>query len=358
MNKIKINKYPQHDRMDLQIRTAASVEYDPDQYLHAYVEDPRSSEGRYVSSDLMKETFPEYAASNESRTRYNTPLHNSAAVLAAEQYSRVVSDTSHPERDQAVFLTGVSGAGKTTAIMNGGPFRNDERVIYEGQLSRSDTAIPKIQEAIDAGLVPTIVAIHTPPEVALDNTLKRFEIEGRGASIQAMARMQSELPEGLQKIHEHFGDRVNLVVIDRSNGLNNSIGLSGWEHLSKLQEGNYEQIRERLSSALEQKADENRISLSAYRQAAGLSPLDNGQSAHIEHGGRAEQLQGGGEVGRFHGEQAVTRTELSVQAQTTSLRAETGKSEQAIPTVQPANTDTSKDHSIAVDDGEYSLSVR
>jgi hypothetical protein len=242
--------------------------------------------------------------------------------------------------------------------MNGGPFRNDERVIYEGQHSRSDTAIPKIQEAIDAGLAPTIVAIHTPPEMALDNTLKRFEIEGRGASIQAMARMQSELPDGLQKIHEHFGDKVNLVVIDRSNGLNNSIGLSGWEHLSKLQEGNYEQIRERLSSVLEQKADENRISLSAYRQAAGLSPLDNSQSAHIEHGGRAEQLQAGGEVRRFHGEQAVTHTELSVQAQATSLRAETGRSEQAIPTVQPANTDTSKDHSIAVDDGEYSLSVR
>jgi hypothetical protein len=120
MRKIKINKYPQRDRQQLQERIAASVERDPEPYLQKYVQDPRSHEGRYVSSDLMKETIPEYAASNEARARYSNPLHNSAAVLADEQYSRIINDHSHPERDQAIFLTGIPGAGKTTAVLTAG----------------------------------------------------------------------------------------------------------------------------------------------------------------------------------------------------------------------------------------------
>jgi hypothetical protein len=179
MKKISLNKYSQPDRQEIQERLAASVERDPEPYLEKYVSDSRSFEGRYVCSDLMKETFPEFAASNEARARYNAPVHNSAAVLADEQYFRLVADKSRPERDQAIFITGVPGAGKTTAVMSSGEPAQDVRFVYEGQLSNPATSMPKIQEAIEAGLIPTIVAVNLPPEIALQNTTNRFETEGR-----------------------------------------------------------------------------------------------------------------------------------------------------------------------------------
>jgi len=54
--------------------------------------------------------------------------------------------------------------------------------------------------------------------------------------------------------------------------MNNSTELSGWEHPNRLQEGTYEQIKDRLQSALEQQFAENRNALDGYRQAVGLRP--------------------------------------------------------------------------------------
>lgn len=295
MKKIIRNKYPQIDRQNIQERVAMLAEGNPDAFLRKYEEDSRSQEGRYVCSDLMKEMFPEYANSAAERARYNNPVHNTAAVLADEQFSRVVKDNSTPERDQAIFVTGVPGAGKTTAINNGGEapgqIPENVRVVYEGQLANHETAIPKIQQCIDAGLTPTIIALHIKPEQALQNTLERFEQEGRGASIQAMATIQSNLPDGLQKIHETFGEQVNLVVLDRSHGLNESTELHGWENLTRLQEGNYEQLKQRLDSALQQYSNEYEYSNDAIRQANGLATSGIDQEIRHEHDTSIEQIR-------------------------------------------------------------------
>jgi predicted P-loop ATPase len=79
-------KFPQPDRAAVQEQACLAVEADPDRFLAAYRRDSRSFHGRYVNSDLMKEMFPEYKASKEHRNRYNLPVHNSAAVLAAAQF--------------------------------------------------------------------------------------------------------------------------------------------------------------------------------------------------------------------------------------------------------------------------------
>jgi hypothetical protein len=362
MRKIRINKYSQRDRQQLQERIAASVERDPEPYLQKYTQDPRSHEGRYVSSDLMKETIPEYAASNEARARYSNPLHNSAAVLAAEQYSRIVNDHSHPERDQAIFLTGIPGAGKTTAVLTGGEppgqLPNDVRVVYEGPLSNPETSIPKIREAIDAGLVPTIVAVNTLPETALQNTLNRFESEGRGASIHAMATIQSELPDALRRIHEQFGDQANLVVIDRSSGMNNSTELSGWEHPNRLQEGTYEQLKDRLQSALEQQFAENRNAFDGYRQAVGLPTIGLSEGLHNQYGQRVEQLQTAdeAEVAKLQSELLHNPEALGLPVQFTPALYQVEKFEQAaevfahLPSADPAENSQSNSNDITDDD--------
>jgi hypothetical protein len=60
------------DRAELQDRIAGAVERNAVSFLEKYVSDPRTQGGRYINSDLIKETFPEYAASAAMRNQYNS----------------------------------------------------------------------------------------------------------------------------------------------------------------------------------------------------------------------------------------------------------------------------------------------
>ena len=144
------------------------------------------------------------------------------------------------------------------------------RGVYEGQLV-DESAIAKIQEAIEAGLRPFIYVVHTTPETALDNTINRFNLIGRGASIALIAKILGDLPEGLHRIQKQFGNAVALDIFDKRDQFNVKI-LEGWEHLDILQsEGTRERIGTRLSEYLEN--IRAKLSADCYDQAAGRVPV-------------------------------------------------------------------------------------
>jgi hypothetical protein len=263
-------KFSQQDRNAVQEQVCAAVEADPDRFLVAYRLDSRSFQGRYVNSDLMKEMFPEYNVSKAHRNRYNLPVHNAAAVLAAAQFRSAITDDSVPERTNALFLTGVPGAGKTTAVLaNRDQFPQDARILYEGQLYDPVNAMPKFEAALNSGLDVEIVAIHVSSEQALANTVLRFEREGRGATIEALARIQGHLPTGLNHIYERFGHSVGFSVIDKRDMMRVD-RVRGWKALSLLEsEGNYEYIKRKLAEILETQYAAHLITAGAYQQAIG-----------------------------------------------------------------------------------------
>ena len=272
---IRRRAFSEPDRADVQERVAHAVETGGDSFLDRYARLEQSLGGRYISADLFKETFEPYSRSKESRNRYNTPVHNAAAVLASEQLRRVLAQPAEPGRESVVLLTGIPGAGKTSAVLEhaeaAGDLPRHTHAVYEGQLADRQVAIGKVQEVIDAGFKRVIVAVHARPEQALENTLQRFDEIGRGAGIEVMARVQGDLPEGLAAVHERFGEAVELRIIDRREFAEPTEWL-GWEHLSVLRsEGNHEQIKQRLTHHLERQRE--RLPEAAWRQAAGLAPL-------------------------------------------------------------------------------------
>jgi hypothetical protein len=270
---IRRRGYAEEDRAEVEEHVAQAVEANPGTFLERYRQDERSFEGRYVAADLFKETFDQYRESPEARNRYNGPVHNSAAVLSAEQFRRQLADETHPERDTAIFLTGIPGAGKTSTVLGNGSLPDDCRVLFEGQLSNHATTAEKVQQAIDAGLKPVVVVVHVRPEDALEHTFKRFNEEGRGAGIEVMSSIQGGLPDSLQQIHAKYGNAVELRVYDRRDQSKPPILLEGWDHLPVLRsEGNHEQIRERLNHALERYGAEGSITDACYRQASGAPP--------------------------------------------------------------------------------------
>lgn len=149
----------------------------------------------------------------------------------------------------------------------------------------------KIQAALDAGLKPVIIAVHVTPELALRRTFQRFEEYGRGAGINVMADIKAGLPDGLRKVHDRFGDAVQLTILDnRFPGQHKA--LHGWQHLKQLtQEENHERISQRLRAELDRHRDEGKISEACYRQANGDAPLAPSRGVDRE-GGRKDQRDG------------------------------------------------------------------
>jgi hypothetical protein len=185
----------------------------------------------------------------------------------------VIADPAR-QGDKVVFLTGIPGAGKTSSIIIEGQLPPGCKAVYEGQLAHAESAIPKIQATLDAGLKPEIAVVHTPPEKALENTFQRFNDMGRGASIHTMADIQGNFPTGLTSIRKRFGDAVSLAIIDKTDS-KNPTQRDGWEHISILQkEGSYEQIKQRLANSLEHARRAGQISDACYEQANGRVPRD------------------------------------------------------------------------------------
>ncbi|WP_051940839.1 LPD7 domain-containing protein [Stenoxybacter acetivorans] len=252
------------EQQAVQDAVIAQVEADPERFLQSYANHPDSFNGRYVCSDLMKDQFAEYNASNEARSRYVDAVHNTSAVLASAQFKRAL-ESAAPNQDKAIFLTGVQGAGKTSSVLYAGKMPDDYAVIYEGQLANPNAGISKIQAALDQGLKPHIIAVHALPENALNNTFKRFNEVGRGAPIEIMARLQGNLPNGLEQIHQQFGDKVSLMIVDKRD-IHNPQEYHGWNHINLLRsEGNHEQLKQRLETELERNRE--RIGEACYQHA-------------------------------------------------------------------------------------------
>lgn len=262
--------FDEPDRAEVQARVIAEVEADPERFIAAYVANPDSFAGRYVSADLFKETLPIYSAGREAAGRYNAAVHNTAATLSAEQFRRTLAGTG----EEGIFLTGVPGSGKTTTVLTSGTLSERVRFVFEGQLSRPATGIEKIEAALRVGVQPFIVAVLAKPEEALRNTFGRFEAIGRGASIDLMADIAGNLPAGLTAIRDRFGDDVQLRVVDvRDRSVEKSD--IGWAAIEVLrEEGNRDQIIERLRSELERNGRARTIGLDTIAQANGQAPFE------------------------------------------------------------------------------------
>lgn len=277
---INRQQFADPDRARVQDEAIASATERTEMHIQRYRDDPRSFGGRYVSADLFKETFDQFAESKESRNLYNLPVHNSAAVLSAEQLRRLLVDAD-PTRNRVVFLTGIPGAGKTSSVLVGNRATSSlpthYRAIFEGQLVRPEATLPKIEQVLALGLSPAIYAVHVLPEVAMQRTLKRFAEVGRGASIQTMATIQGGLPDGLRAVHARFGDKVELRVFDNRDQ-DRPTQHTGWDNVVLLaSEGNREQVEQRLRTELERIKAERGLSEDAYRQAVGQAPLRVGR---------------------------------------------------------------------------------
>ena len=196
-----------------------------------------SYNGRYICSDLMKETFPIYTESIDSRKKYSEVIHNSCACLAGEVFERQAKD---PSIDKCIFLTGVPGAGKSYLIQSiifSGLLGTDI-MVYEGDIT-TPSIKEKMQLLKDQNKDIMILVVNPTLELAQENAIRRhFEI-GRGASSQTMARIMSKLPNAVRELDQEFDLSVGIFNKKTNYDTYNTVGI---ENVDTLEHGTYEEI--------------------------------------------------------------------------------------------------------------------
>lgn len=260
---------------EVQARVVAEAQSNPQALINAYKDIQDTFNGRYIASDMMKEVFEDFNKSSDNRNRFNNAVHNASAALAAEHFRQMLDEPIQDGRDTVIFLTGSPGAGKTSSVMNNGELDVNTKIVFEGQLAnahQNNATMDKIQQAIDNDLRVKIIAVNPLPEQALENTFKRYydPADGRGAPISTMARIQGNTYDGLKAIYDRFGDDIELNIIDKPNGNENSIKYIGWQHLDVLKsQGTEQEINERLKTHLLNHYTRGEIDYECFKQSAG-----------------------------------------------------------------------------------------
>ncbi len=278
------------ERAEVENRVIQRVETDPQALFKLYRQLPESLDGRYINSDLFKEIFPEYSASPAHRTVFNVPVHNSAAVLANAFFHERVAAKDPQNRQDVLFITGIPGAGKSTAINNNILNLSDYKVIYEGQLSNFEQAKEKIDWCLQHGCGVTVYAFHQSPEIALQNTFTRFNTIGRGASIAAMSNIQGNLGTSIEKLSQLYHNQAVFCAVDlRTKDVTPQCGEACVAILKS--EGDKDAIRKRLEAELERWRSAGRINEPCYRESAGKRPFSLSEMQGFHAGSQRDEYK-------------------------------------------------------------------
>ena len=234
-----LNKTPEEVQrlIDAQEFIINDAEENEELHIQKYNELESSFNGKYICADLMKETFPIYTESIESRKRYSEVVHNSCACLAAEAFER---QAKSPDVEKCIFLTGVPGAGKSYLIQS---------IVFSGVLGTNimvyegDVTTPSIKEKMqmlkDQGKDIMLLVVNPTLELAQANAIRRhFEI-GRGASSQTMARIMSKLPNAVRELNEEFDLAVGIYNKKTNYDTYDTVGM---ENIETLEHGTYDEI--------------------------------------------------------------------------------------------------------------------
>ena len=211
-----------------------------DECLKAYCALEQSHGGAYINADLMKEIFPEYRKSPETRSRYDLSVHNSCAWLAQELYNRQIQSD---KVKGCIFVTGIPGAGKSFLVQSlfaSGEIPEDH-IVFEGSLCNVNASKAKMQQLVDMGKKIQVVVINPDLRLAFENVMSRQQEVGRGATLVSMAKIASGLKPALEVLDSLFSIEGIGVYTKRNNNDNVDISL-GIEAVRQLLTCDYETV--------------------------------------------------------------------------------------------------------------------
>lgn len=229
-----------NDQKLIQVEESARIiaSENTDECIEKYRQLERSRKGKYISSDLMKFVFPDYAKSVENRRIYNLSISNSAACLANEMFRR---EMEKPENVRCIFVAGAYGAGKSFFVQS--LFEEvkenlEGTVIYEGSIT-SKAIDGKTDYAIEHNVVPNMIVLNPTLELSLRNIKERANRIGRDVRKEDCIFVYAHIYDSLKRLTSKYPS-INFAIYNKSSNI--PINLSVSSSIEDLNHGKLEQI--------------------------------------------------------------------------------------------------------------------
>ena len=144
------------------------------------------------------------------------------------------------------FVAGIPGAGKSFFIQT---LIFEEKIspttmIYEGSII-TDTIIDKIKLALKNKKKIHLIIINPTLNLAYENILNRQRKTGRGASLETMANIYSNLYNAVMRLYQIFGNELNIKIYSKTK--NDEMKLYTQVHdINQLKTESYEEVLKKL----------------------------------------------------------------------------------------------------------------
>lgn len=232
---------------------------------------PDAAGGKVLNTDVARELSDDY---NADRTK-SAAVHEPASWFIKALYADRLKSMKSGEK--VVFTSGGTGAGKTSAVQHVPVLKmlsEDAAIVYDTNMNSMDSAVKKIEQALEAGGHVSIVHVQRDPVDALVNgALKRAASQakkfGTGRTVPLSEHLKTHVgaADVLARVAEKYKDdpRVEVHVVDNTRGM----GKAGLSDVSFVKGFDYNDMERKLSDALETEYHGGRIPENVYRATKG-----------------------------------------------------------------------------------------
>lgn len=200
--------------------------------LHAsedlYKKLEESKNGKILDTDIARNLYEPYATLMESRFNYVCSTLMPAAWFVDYLYYKSLIEIAIENRDckkekntSVVLLAGGDGSGKTSAVKQLELEAINEASLIKDSTMSSDYEFHHnmVEWTLRRGLDVILVYVFRPIELALYGNIQRAKIIGRVRPLVEIAEAHYKAQQNILKLHEHFGDRIKVIIIDNSGDL-------------------------------------------------------------------------------------------------------------------------------------------
>ena len=243
----KITKNTSLTGEDARVQDAAILKYEknPEKLLIEY----RKRFGKnYASADEARKLFKDVGYNGAN----SNAVHEAASALNKDVWRYNLSTN---KETYALLYSGMPGAGKSTAIAKIPKVTNildDTAAILDGNLAKFSSAKSRIQEALKAEKVPTIVHIYRDPIDAFENGVIKRMLNPKSTDYnrvvpikhvyQTAIGSRKALQEAFENAKQIGLPQEYIIIIDNSLGFGKAKEISLNELLNKKIPDNLESL--------------------------------------------------------------------------------------------------------------------
>lgn len=200
---------------DIEDKVIQRIQKEEDTILNNY----QKQNGNYINADDMRPIFVAEGYNGANAAAVQEPV----SYLSKKAYTNALKNPG----EYATFTSGMSGAGKTSALKNVpefGKIKSDSAVVFDSNLSNYNSAVKKINESTQAGKVPRIYYVFREPLEGFENGVVKRMLRNKSEMGRVVpTKIIAENAPGSFSVAERlYNQGVDVRFIDNSLGAGNA----------------------------------------------------------------------------------------------------------------------------------------